>query len=310
VNDTGSFVAAAKKCRTDPSTVSKAITRLEQQLGLILCQRSTRKLTITLAGQQYALTAKKLLDDLSICEGNLSTINDAPKGTLRISAAVCYGHLYLRPMIKAFCQQFPEIKLDIEINDVHTDLIENNIDLAIRTGFVEDSRLVARCLSPMDFLVCAAPEYLKNISPPRQAKDFEEHPWIGFKIKQTQKYQPIFLPDKNGDYALYNLTPAHLTDDGEAMAHMCEDGLGFAQLPHFLAKQGLTTGKLVSLFPSFRAPQPEVGVFAIYPKRTFLPAKVRVLIDFMVEYLKSNGEFVRDTWASNLEPLYSFQNPQ
>lgn len=304
--DGGSFAAAAKLCNSDPSTVSKAISRLESQLGLTLFHRSTRQLRITYAGQCYARTVRKMMQDLSSCETELKYLNDAPRGTLRINSAVCYGHLYLRPLLKAFCRQYPEIKLKLEINDFHVDIIEGEIDIALRTGYIKDSRLVARRLSPMDFMICASPDYLREKGTPECQQDFHQHAWIGFRIKESQQLQPIFLPDANGDYQPYELERSHITDDGEAMAHMCADSLGFAQLPHFLAKQGLDSGELVSLYPAFRPPQPDSGVFAIYPKRDYLPARVRVFIEFMTTALEQMGESSNHTWAADWQPLISF----
>ncbi|WDE01731.1 LysR family transcriptional regulator [Thalassomonas actiniarum] len=304
--DGGSFAAAARTCNTDPSTVSKAIGRLETQLGLTLFQRSTRQLSITTAGKRYADTVRKMIQDLACCEDELKHLNDTPCGTLRINSAVCYGHLYLRPLLAAFCQQYPAIKLELEINDLHMDIIDNDIDVALRTGFVKDSRLVARRLSPMDFLTCVSPQYLEAQGIPRCADDFQQHSWIGFRIKESQQLQPIFLPDDKGEYLPYELARSHITDDGEAMAHMCSDGLGFAQLPHFLAKEGLNSGALVSLYPYFRPPQPESGVFVIFPKRDYLPAKVRVFIDFLTASLASMGESTHHTWAENWTPVLTF----
>jgi DNA-binding transcriptional LysR family regulator len=304
--DAGSFAAAAKSCNTDPSTVSKAISRLEAELKLTLFQRSTRRLSITTAGQRYADTVRKMMQDLSACEHGLKQLNDSPCGTLRISSAACYGHLYVLPLLQAFCQRYPAIKLALEINDLHVDIIDNDIDIALRTGFVKDSRLVARRLSPMDFLICVSPQYLAARGTPRCADDFQHHSWIGFRIKQTQQLQPVFLPDHSGEYQPYELERSHITDDGEAMASMCAHGLGFAQLPHFLAKQGLQSGALVSLYPYYRPLQADNGVFAIYAKREYLPARVRVFIEFISAYLDSAGESANHTWAENWPALVKF----
>ena len=304
--DAGSFAAAARACNTDPSTVSKAIGRLEAQLKLTLFQRSTRQLRITSAGKRYADTVRKMIQDLSSCEDELKHINDSPSGVLRISSAVCYGHLYLRPLLKAFCHHYPGIKLELELNDLHVDIIDNDIDVALRTGYLKDSRLVARQLSPMDFLTCVSPQYLEIHGTPRYAEDFQQHSWIGFRIKETRQLQPIFLPNDKGEYLPYELERSHITDDGETMAHLCSDGLGFAQLPHFLAKQGLNNGNLVSLYPYFRPPQPDSGVFAIYPKRDYLPAKVRVFIEFMTTSLELLGESANHTWAENWDSVINF----
>ncbi|MBT1062068.1 LysR family transcriptional regulator [Bowmanella sp. Y26] len=304
--DGGSFAAAARACSTDPSTVSKAIGRLEDKLGLTLFQRSTRQLRVTEAGQRYAQAVRKTLMDLSSCEDDLKHLNDSPSGTLRISSAVCYGHLYIRPLLHEFSQRYPAIRLELEISDLHADIIERDIDIAIRTGYLKDSRLVARRLSPMDFLICASPQYLQRKGTPGFAEDFVGHDWIGFRIKETQQLQPIFLPNAQGQYIQSELDRSHITDDGEAMAYMCSDGLGLAQLPHFLAKSGLESGELVSLFHPFRPPQQQNGVFAIYPKRTYLPARVRVFIEFLSAALSAKGEDPHHTWAENWLPLVHF----
>jgi DNA-binding transcriptional LysR family regulator len=304
--DGGSFAAAAKMCHSDPSTVSKAIGRLETQLGLTLFQRSTRQLRITAAGKRYARSVRIAMQDLSACEAELKHLNDSPRGTLRISSGVCYGHLYLRPLLPEFCKLYPDIKLELELTDLHVDLIESDMDVALRTGFVKDSRLVARRLSPMDFLTCVSPRYLDLYGTPDCREDFRQHPWIGFRIKETQQLQPILLPDEKGEYHPFDLDRTHITDDGESMAYMCADGLGFAQLPHFLAKNGLQTGALVSLYPVLALSQPDSGVFAIYPKREFLPAKVRVFIDFLVASLAAAGENPNHTWAGDCEPIINF----
>ena len=304
--DAGSFAAAAKTCGSDPSTVSKAISRLEAQLGLTLFQRSTRQLRITTAGSCYARTVRKMFQDLSSCESELKHLNDSPCGILRINSAVCYGHLYLRPLLREFCERYPDIKLELEINDLHVDIIENDIDIALRTGFVRDSRLVARRLSPMDFFTCVSPQYLKAHGMPRCSDDFHQHQWIGFRFKETLQLQPIFLPDEKGKYHPYELERSYITDDGEAMAYMCADGMGFAQIPHFLAKKGLNSGEIVSLYPYFRLPQPDSGVFAIYPKREYLPAKVKVFIEFLTTSLAAMEESSNYTWAEDWTPIFNF----
>ncbi|KAF7781029.1 hypothetical protein PRUB_b0111 [Pseudoalteromonas rubra] len=301
-----SFAAAARVCNTDPSTISKAVSRLEAELGITLFQRSTRQLKITAAGRHYAQTVRSSIQALSSCEDELRQLNDAPRGRLRVNSAVCYGHLYLRPLLKAFCQRYPEITLELSLDDMHVDIIEQDIDVALRTGFVKDSRLVARCLSPMDFVVCASPDYLNQHGTPVHLDDFNGHAWIGFRIKETQQLQPIFLPDADGVYQLCELHRTHITDDGEAMAQLCADGFGFAQLPHFLAKAGLKSGALVSLYPAFRAPMPDSGVFAIYPKRAYLPARVRVFLDFLVTALEAQQETPTHTWAQHWPPRVQF----
>jgi DNA-binding transcriptional LysR family regulator len=301
--DSGSFASAARACNSDPSTVSKAISRLEEHLGLTLLQRSTRQLRITEAGQRYARTVRSAMQNLNECEAELKQLNDSPSGVLRINSAVCYGHLYIRPLLPAFCERYPDIKIELELDDLHVDIIENEVDIALRTGYIKDSRLVARRLSPMDFLTCASPQYLEKYGTPRCHEDFQQQQWIGFRIKETRQLQPIYLPDRNGNYVPVELERDYITDDGEAMAQMCVDGLGIAQLPHFLARQSLLDGGLVSLYPALKLTEPESGVFVIYPKREYLPARVRVFIEFLTENLATMEESPNKTWAGEWKPL-------
>ena len=151
-----------------------------------------------------------------------------------------------------------------------------------------------------------SPQYLEAHGQPRCPVDFRQHQWIGFRIKETLELQPILLPDALGEYLPFELERSHITDDGETMAHMCADGLGFAQLPHFLAKAGLQSGALVSLYPAFTVPEPDGGVYAIYPKREFLPAKVKVFIEFLTTSLAAMGESSNRTWAQDWSSLVEF----
>nr|WP_277922042.1 LysR family transcriptional regulator [Vibrio parahaemolyticus] len=156
----GSFAAAAKAHGTDPSTVSKAIHRLESDLGIQLFQRSTRQIRLTDAGRRYANTARFVLDELAACEDSLKSHNDALSGLLKINVPVSCGRLYIRPLLKEFCRRYPSITIDIHYDDAYVDIIEQGIDVSIRSGVVQDSQLIVRQLSPIDFIICGSQDYL------------------------------------------------------------------------------------------------------------------------------------------------------
>jgi len=293
--DGGSFAAAARAFGTDPSTVSKAIVRLESDLGIQLLLRSTRQLTMTSAGQQYAATARRLLEELTACEEGLRTQNEKPSGTLKLSVPVSYGRLYVLPMLQTFCQRYPNIHIDIRFDDGYVDIIEQGIDIAIRSGSVQDSQLIARQLSPIDFIICASKAYLEQHGNPATPEDFDRHTWIRFRYQQTGKLLPVMMPGTGSE-----CDPGRqfIVNDGEAMAEMCAQGLGLAQLPHFIARDWLASGALLPQFKSLR--QAGAGVYLLYAKREHLPVRVKLFNDFVSETLEAQGEKPGGSWAQTI----------
>lgn len=294
----GSFAAAAKTHGTDPSTVSKAIHRLERDLGVQLFQRSTRLMRLTEAGRLYANTAKRLLEDLAACEDALKIQNDTPSGTLRVNAPVAYGRLYIRPLLKGFCQRYPKINIDIHYDDGYVDMIEQGVDVSIRSGSVQDSQLIVRQLSPIDFITCASKTYLDRYGAPFGPEAFSDHAWIRFRYKQTGKLLPIRMQGAEG-VCEYHPDKNFIVNDGESMAEHCAEGLGLTQVPHFIARDWLRSDRLLPIFPSMR--QAGSGVYLLYAKREYLPSRVKVFVDFITEAIQAQGESPRSTWAEALQ---------
>ncbi|MEH6626908.1 MAG: LysR family transcriptional regulator [Motiliproteus sp.] len=295
--DGGSFVSAAKTYGTDPSTVSKAIRRLEGDLGVQLIQRSTRQLQLTPAGQRYALTVRQLLDDLQGCEEQLKNQNKSASGTLKLNVPMSYGRQYIRPLIPAFCRQYPDIDVEIQFDDAYVDMIEQGIDVSIRSGSMQDSSLIARQLSPMDFLICASEDYLRRRGRPVTIDDLPRHNWIRFRFKQTGKLFPLMF-EHQGQVQTLSVGHHCIVNDSDSMAELCAEGMGLTQIPHFIARNWIRSGQLVTLFPAIR--EPSMGVYLYYPKREFLPTKVRVFVDFLVNALAQQGETPKRLWTEEL----------
>lgn len=291
--DNSSFAASARQFATDPSTVSKAIKRLEDQLGIQLFQRSTRKLNLTPAGAQYANTARNLLCELALCEDTLKNENNAAQGLLKINLPVSYGRLYMQPILIAFHKQYPKIQLDITFDDAYVDIIGQAYDVSIRSGTLTDNRLVAQKLSPIDFVTCASPEYLQNNTLAINEQTFHLHAWIRFRFKQTGKLMGFVNTSK-----IIEPEKQIIVDDGEAMVELCAAGLGIIQVPHFLAKHSVEDGSIVCLkkMAAFNLG----GVYIIYPKRDFLPKRTRLFIDFVKDKIKAMGETPNKTWVAHL----------
>jgi DNA-binding transcriptional LysR family regulator len=297
VTEKGSFIDAAKIFGTSPSTISKAIARLEQSLKVQLFTRTTRALNLTSAGQEYLVTVNHILAELEHSENTLRNDNDSITGTLRINVPISYGRLYIRPLINAFCQQHPDIHMEITYDDAYVDIIEKGIDITFRSGTLVDNRLIARKLSPLDFLICAPKGYFDQQQKPRKPQDLLSHRWINFRFKQTGKTMPIMMKD-NGSYKEYHCENQCIIDDGEALAELCADGLGLAQMPHFIARRWILDGSIEALYPPY---SPEnFGVFALYTKMDKPPAKVTAFIDFVQHWLHSIDEDSQETWARRL----------
>jgi len=293
VVDEGSFAAAASAQGISPSTISKAIARLEQSLNLLLLHRSTRQLTLTEAGKTYLDTARGIIRNLEDCERTILQSNNQAQGVLRINMPVSYGRLYVLPLLKAFVKRYPDIELELSFNDAYVDIIEQGIDVAIRSGTLGVSNLIARQLSPMDYLICAAPSYLKKYGQPKNMGQFPQHKWIRFRFRQTGRIMPIMSAKKSCDPG-----SQFITDDGEALVSLCEQGAGITQIPHFLARDALKKGSIVSIQPRYRPG--DQGVWAVYANREYLPEKIRVFIEYLQEQLAKRGEHAYSTWAEQL----------
>lgn len=304
VADQGTFGAAAAQLGTDPSTVSKALSRLEKDLGYQLFYRSTRKLQITDLGTNYLVTVRRLLSELREAEIQIAAENDSPQGVLRINLPVAYGRLYVLPMLPEFCRLYPDIELNVTFSDEYEDLIEQGIDISFRTGTVADSRLVMRKLSPMDFFICASKDYLAENKAITRVDDLHDHPWIRFRFKQTGKLMPVLVKGARAltkdDSSVINPGEQYVVDDGQALVELCKQGLGLMQGPHFLFREELQSGELISLFP--RTEPEGFGVYLLYPKRHFLPKKVAVFIDFIKGSLAELNETADHSWAREITP--------
>ena len=297
VVDSGSFAKAAVVLGASASTVSKAIGRLEKELELMLFYRTTRQLQLTESGSMYANTVRSLLTELDVCETSLQQGNEQPQGKLRINAPHSYGRLYVSPLLIEFNRLYPKIQLEINYNDVYVDIIEQGVDVCFRAGTLADSNLVARQLSPIDFLTCSSPKYAKQhgVIPVDQ---YNQHPWIRFRFRQTGRLMPISAMVE-GSYQKLDPGQQFIVDDGEGMARLCSEGLGLTQLPHYTARNWIESGKIVPIAPYYRPANN--GVWMIYVKREFLSAKIRVFVEFMQRKIAELGESPAHTWVETLD---------
>lgn len=295
VVEQGGFAAAAKELGQSPSTISKSIAKLEGHLSFRLFHRSTRQVQLTPAGSRYLVTANNTLRALEEAEQQLRNDNGEYRGLLRMNLPVSYGRLYVLPLIEKFSQRYPEISLQLSFNDKYVDMVDKGIDLTIRTGALDITNLIARKISPIDFVICASKQYLQknNVT----IDNLLEHSWIRFKYQQSGKLMPIVLDNVQTSAALEHCQQ-FVVDDGEALATLCSQGLGLTQIPHFIARDWLLAGKLQVVMPYYRSQKQ--GVFAVYPDREYLPVKVQAFVSFLIEQMEIDKESAYQTWVESV----------
>ncbi len=294
----GHFSAASAHIGVDPSTISKSIQQLESYLGVRLFNRTTRKLQLTQAGESYRDQCIDLLEGLALCEQELHLEQQLPKGLLKINLPVAYGQLYIVPMLGRFCDRYPEIQLEVSLTDDYIDMVGHSIDVAIRSGQLSDSRLVAKKLSPMDFATCAAPAFLAETGA-ITANNIKRQPWILYRFLHTGRTMPIYTISGKGKqkkYSEFSPEPRLVVTDGLSMVTACKSGIGLMQAPHFLVREAVEKGELDIVQSYYRSEH--FNVYAYYSHKTYMPVKVRVFLDFLVEELGKMGEDHQTTYLS------------
>ncbi|MEI2300187.1 LysR substrate-binding domain-containing protein [Ensifer sp. MJa1] len=278
--DLGSFVSAGRVLGLSASAVGKAVTNLEKQLGVRLLQRSTRSIRLTEEGRLFHERCRRILDDLDDAEASLADAVAMPRGRLRVSVPIVSYHLLL-PVLPDFVRRYPEIELDLDFSDRIVDLIDEEIDVAIRSGVLPDSRLMTRALRPFQLLLCAAPAYLETHGVPECPRDLDGHHAVRFRFPNSRKLQEWPIAPSEG--AEPRLKTVLNCNNMEALSGAVLSGLGIGCLPDFLARNHLRDGRLRTVLVShLDAP----GQFhLLWPSNRHLSPKVRVFVDFLSERL-------------------------
>jgi DNA-binding transcriptional LysR family regulator len=280
--DLGSFVAAGRALEISASAVGKSVARLEGNVGVRLLQRSTRRIQLTEEGRLFHERCRRILEDLDDAQAMLSRTREVPRGRLRVSAPIV-GYHFLLPVIPDFLARYPEVELDINFSDRTVDLIDEGVDVAIRSGDLPDSRLVSRPLGFFRLLLCASPAYLAQHGTPSIAHDLQQHATIRFRHPDTGKLLdwPMLQPAVNADTRLRTVLACN---NMEAVLGATLRGLGIACMPDFLAREMLADGRLVSVLDE----QLSVGgqFKALWPSSRHLSPKVRVFVDHLGKRLR------------------------
>ena len=279
---TGSLSAAGRQAGLSTATVSRLILALEQSLGGRLLNRTTRKLSLTEAGQVYFRQAEQILRQISDANDSVAKFQSVPRGTLRVHTRMLVGHQYIVPALPQFLAQHPEIKIDLMLSNYPVDLVEKNIDVDIRIGKLDDSSLVARKLAASERLVCASPAYLERSPPIASPLDLARHNCLTYRINLGETVWRFV--DADSEMVAVPVSGSFQTDNGHALLESVRAGVGIGLMPDWAISTDLSSGRLVRLFPNHRVSYTEFdnGIYAVYQQTNKTLAKVRVFIEFLV----------------------------
>jgi len=279
VVENGGFSAAARALGISKSAVSKRINQLEAQLGVRLLHRTTRKLSLTEAGERYFEHASRALAAAGQAEDAVTELQGEPQGHLRISAPMSFGRLHVAPLIPKFLKRYPKLQIDLVMDDQKVDLVSGGFDVAIRAGNLPASTLIARKLAPVRQVLCASPDYIDRYDRPGTPAELSGHNCVLYSYSSDAGEWTLI--GESGPETV-TVSGSYQVNNSEALLEALREGIGIGRLPTFVAGPDLKTGRLVKLFESYRLP--DFTLYAVFPERQYLPAKVRAFLDFAIEY--------------------------
>lgn len=280
------FAKAADSLQLPRASVTVLIKQLEAHLGVQLLQRTTRQVSPTLDGAAYYQRCVRLLADLEETEAVFSTQRQNPRGTLSINMPSGIGRLIVIPALPAFTARYPQIELEIGLNDRPVDLIREGVDCVLRGGLVLDESLVARPLALMDQLTLASPQYLQRMGIPESIDDLARHQMVEYVSSASGKRYGLEF-QVGSQLRSVNLSRLVSVNSSDGYFAACEAGYGLIQAPHYHAKRQLAQGTLVEVLP--RLPVPKMALSALYPPHRQLSQRVRVFVDWLVELCARPG---------------------
>ncbi|MFJ3055347.1 LysR family transcriptional regulator [Herbaspirillum sp. NPDC087042] len=284
----GSLAALARDIGVTPPAVTARLAQLEKRLGVRLLNRTTRRISVTHEGEVYLETGARILDELNELEKRVSSSRGSPRGKLRVNATFGFGRRHIAPAIVAFARQYPEVEVQLELTDRSVNLADQAFDIGIWFGTVPDSRLVARKIVSNRRLLCAAPAYLKAAGTPTQPRDLQSH-------------QCIILRESDAAYGTWHLQRGNKvetikvrgglsTNDGEVGVLWARSGFGILMRSQWDIHEHLQSRQLVPVLREWALPSADV--YAVYPERANLSAKVSAFVEFLTVWFGRHAQWV------------------
>lgn len=272
----GGFAAAAREQGQAPSTLAKAVARLERRLGIRLFHRTTREVRLTPDGERLFRRCERVLAELDDLYTEASGARAAPSGLLRVTAPVDYGRRHVLPTLIELQRKHPGLRLDVRLSDSQVDLVRDGIDLAVRIGALADSSLVARRVDQQQLLLCATPGYLAERGVPRRLDELAGHAAIVFRLPSTGRDRPWQFRQRGVPVEL-RPQPVVRAYESDGLLVALKSGVGLCQIPDVMVDDELDRGELVEVLPSCR-PEP-MPIHLVHPSGRLVPARLRAAID-------------------------------
>jgi len=272
----GSFAGAARELGLSPSAVAKSVARLEDDLGLRLFHRTTRKVALTSEGHELHQRCRAIVDEFEALRDAAAGARGAPCGTLRINVPITIGKRVIVPKLAALVRRHPGIALDVSFSDRYADVVSEGLDAAIRVGHLSDSSLVARRIGEQQLVVVASPRYLRKHGDPSHPSELASHACMVFRLPTSGRPRPWQFVDGR---RMIEWTPdtAVVMNDGEALTAAAVEGLGMIQLPDYMATAEIQAGRLRTVLDRFQPPPLPISV--VYPSARRVTPRLRAMLD-------------------------------
>jgi DNA-binding transcriptional LysR family regulator len=295
VVDNGSFAAAAGKLHLSRAMVTKHVMNLENHLSIRLLNRTTRRLSLTESGAGYYERCTQILNELEEAEAQARQASAEPRGTLRINAPYSFATAHVAPFLPEFLASHPDLKLDLTMNDRFVDLVEEGFDVAVRIATtLPESSLVARKLAPCRMVVCGSPAYFQRHGEPQSPAELERHNCLCYSFCASQGAWSF--TSRDGRRHAVKANGSIRANSGDALRAAALGGIGVVLLPSFAVGEELSDGRLQAVLTDCETP--ESALYAVYPSRRHLSAKVRAFVDFLGR--KYGPEPYWDNWLKSL----------
>nr|WP_218166755.1 LysR family transcriptional regulator [Pseudomonas sp. G1002] len=279
VAEQGSLSGAARVLGLTPSSISRIITRIEGRIGTRLLLRTTRAITLTAEGEAYLRGARRILADMAEVEDAI-TDQGAPRGRLRVSAALAHGRLSIVPLVAAFSARYPAIVVELRLEDEVVDILGGQADVAIRFGQLADSPLTARLIGSIGEVIVASPDYLARHGTPQVPQDLLNHNCLRFNFRRAAPDWPFRVDGR--DFSL-QVSGTIEGNSGEVLSQLAKLGAGIARIGAFSVVDDLASGDLVPLLEAYN-PGDQEPIHAVFVGGAAMPARVRAFVDFLVEH--------------------------
>lgn len=288
----GSFAGAAKELGVSPVAVSKNVQRLERRLGVRLLHRSTRKLSLTEEGRLFHERCSGPLKELESAQSAVKDRGRAPAGTLRLTSISPFGRTFVLPLLPEFSRLYPDIEVELHLDDAISDMIAEGYDVGIRAGEMKDAAMIVREIAPLHFVVCGAPSYLARHGMPRKPADLADHNCLRLRSRPGPAKASGWLLGPDNAPALLPVRGNFFANDLTALVTAAVHGHGLVFAPLPLVLPLFRSNALVPLLPD-RIAKP-AHLFIHYPNRKHLPVRVRSFVNFALDRFRNNPDLVSD----------------